>query len=50
MKEQKSEEINKFVVYGDMGVENDQCLDAISKFSKKNDVDLIWHVGDLCQG
>ena len=45
---QKEEDVNKFVVYGDMGVENDQCLDAISEFSKKNDVDLIWHVGDLC--
>jgi len=48
VKMQKEEELNKFVVYGDMGVENDQCLEAISEFSKKNDVDLIWHVGDLC--
>ena len=42
------ENFNNFIVYGDLGLENAECLPAIEKRTKDEKVDLIWHVGDMC--
>lgn len=44
----EKELFNNFVVYGDLGTANSQCLPAIEKRLKNEKVDLIWHVGDVC--
>ena len=41
------EKVNNFVIYGDMGNANSQCLAAVEKRLATQTVDLIWHVGDI---
>ena len=38
-----------FLIYGDLGVENSQCMNAIESLvdSLDDDLDMIWHVGDF---
>ena len=35
VKEQSEQESNTHVVYGDMGLENARCFDAVSRFIEK---------------
>ncbi len=38
-----------FLIYGDLGVENSQCMDAIESLvgTLEDDLDMIWHIGDF---
>ena len=41
------EDEQTFLIYGDLGVENSQCLGAIKSLVDSQDVDMIWHIGDF---
>ena len=47
--ENTADDEQTFLIYGDLGVENSQCLDAIENLvgSLADDLDMIWHIGDF---